>query len=197
MRATLGKGCVVQENVIIGLEYKQGCEEARIGDNALIRWGTIIYGDVVIGDNFKTGHSVLIREKTTIGDNVLVGTNSIIDGYVEIGSFVKIESGVYIPAHTRVGNYVFIGPCAVFTNDKYPQRLRDKYEPKGPVLEDNVTVGANATLLPGVHIGEGSMIGAGSVVTKNVPPWSLALGAPAKVQPLPDKLREPNRAKKW
>ncbi len=195
--AKLGQGCVVQEGVILGLKYKDGCQEAVVGDRAVIRAGTIIYADVVIGHDFKTGHHVLIREHTRIGDRVVVGTGTVIDGHVEIGSFVKIESRVYIPTHTRIGSYCFLGPGAVLTNDKYPQRLRDEYEPQGPILEESVTIGANATILPGVRIGEGAMVAAGSVVTKDVPPWHLAIGVPARVQPLPERLRERNRAKAW
>jgi len=193
----LGRGCVVHQGVILGLKYREGCRETVIGDRAVIRWGTIIYADVVIGDDFRTGHSAMIRENTKIGDQVVVGTNTVIDGNVEIGSFVKLESNVYIPTHTNIGSYVFIGPGAVLTNDKYPQRLRDEYEPMGPTLEDSVTVGANATILPGVRIGEGSMVAAGSVVTKDVPPWHLAIGVPARLEPLPKRLREKNRAKSW
>jgi acetyltransferase-like isoleucine patch superfamily enzyme len=197
MYAKLGKDCMVQENVILGLKYSEECREAIIGDRAVIRWGTIIYADVEIGDDFKTGHSVVIRDKTKIGNRIVIGTNTIIDGTVEIGSFVKLESNVYIPTHTKIGSYVFIGPGAVLANDKYPQRLRDEYEPIGPILEDSVTIGANATVLPGVRIGEGTIVGAGSVVTKDVPPWSLASGVPARFEPLPERLREKNRAKSW
>lgn len=195
MYGKLGKDCVIQENVVIGLRYADDCKETVIGDRALIRWGSVIYADVVIGTDFKTGHSVMIREKTCIGDQVVIGTNTVIDGHVDIGSFVKLESNVYIPTHTKIGSYVFIGPGAVLTNDKYPQRLRDEYNPEGPILEDSVTIGANATVLPGVRIGEGTMVAAGSVVTKDVPAWSLAIGVPAEVEPLPEKLRHRNRAK--
>lgn len=195
--AKLGKDCIIHENVILGLKYAEGCNKAIIGDRAVIRWGSIIYADVEIGNDFKTGHSVLIREKTKIGDRIVIGTNTVIDGNVEIGNFVKLESNVYIPTHTKIGNYVFIGPGAVLTNDKFPQRIRDEYEPIGPILEDSVTVGANAVILPRVRIREGSMIGAGSVVTKDVPSWSIAVGVPARIKPLPEKLRERNRAKNW
>lgn len=193
--AKLGKSCVVQDGVLVGLKYKEGCQETVVGDRAVIRWGTVIYADVEIGDDFKTGHSVMIRENTRIGDRVVVGTNTVIDGTVMIGSLVKLESNVYIPTHTEIGSECFIGPGAVLTNDRYPQRLRSEYEPVGPILEDSVTIGANATLLPGVRIGEGSMVAAGSVVTKDVPPWSLAVGVPAKIWPLHERLRERNRAK--
>ena len=197
MYAVLGEGCVVQDNVVLGLKYTEDCKKVVIGINATIRWGSVIYADVEIGDYFKTGHSVLIREKTKMGDRVVVGTNAVIDGSVAIGSFVKIETNAYISTHTKIGDHCFIGPCAVLTNDKYPQRLRDEYEPIGPILEASVTIGANATVLPGVGIGEGSMIAAGSVVTKDVPPWSLVVGVPGRFEPLPARLRERNKAKNW
>jgi len=197
MFAELGENVIIQEGAVVGLEYINGCQKAKMGNQGLIRSATIIYADVTIGDNFKSGHHVLIREHTHIGDQVVIGSGTIIDGYTTIGNFVKIESRVYIPTHTTIGNYVFIGPGAVLTNDKYPLRRRDEYEPKGPIIEDNVTIGANATILPGIRIGEGAMVAAGSVVTKDVPPWHLAIGVPARIQPLPEHLKEPNRAKRW
>ena len=196
MYAKLGKDCEIQQNVILGLKYIKGCKQAIVGARSIIRWGAIIYADVEIGTDFQTGHSVVIREKTKIGNIVVVGSGTVIDGNVEIGDFVKIESNVYIPTHTRIGSYVFIGPGVVLTNDKYPQRLRDDYEPIGPILEDGVTIGANATVLPGIRIGEGSIAGAGSVITKDVPPWCLAIGVPARSEMIPERLRERNRAKR-
>ena len=195
--AILGVACFVDPSALVGLRYRHDCHPAVIGDRCVIRALTVVYADVVMGAHVKTGHHVTIREHTRICDYVVVGSGTVIDGNVTIGSYVKIESQVYIPTHTTIGSFVFLGPRVVLTNDKYPLRLRDRYEPRGPILEDNVTVGANATILPGVRIGEGSMIAAGSVVTRDVPPWSLAKGAPARVSPLPDSLRQPNRAKKW
>lgn len=195
--AEIGLNCVIQENVILGLRYREGCEKVKIGNNAVIRAFTIIYADVEIGDDFKTGHYVLIREYTKIGNRVVIGTGSVIDGYTEIGDRVKIESLVYIPTHTRIGNDVFIGPNTVLTNDRYPQRMRDRYKPEGPVIEDSVSIGSNCTILPGVRIGEGAFIAAGSVVTKDVPPWTLVKGVPGQIYELPEKLRERNRALRW
>jgi len=195
--AELGKNCQIQENVILGLKYRDNCQKARIGNNAVIRAFTIIYADVVIGDDFKTGHNVLIREMTKFGNKIVIGTGTVIDGYTEVGDRVKIESLVYIPTHTKIGSDVFIGPNVTLTNDKYPQRLREQYEPKGPIIEDSVSIGANSTILPGVRVGEGSFIAAGSVVTKDIPPWSLVKGVPGKIYPLPEKLRERNKAKRW
>jgi len=191
-RALLGTNVTIQPHAVVGLVYRENCGPARVGDHAIVRAFTIIYGDVTIGLGFKSGHHALIREHTRIGDYVLVGTASILDGHVTIGDFVSIQSQVYIPSHTTIGSYVFIGPNATLTNDKYPLRQRENMKLEGPIIEDHVTIGANATLLPGVRIGEGAMVAAGAVVTRDVPPWTLAVGTPARIQPLPDHLREPN-----
>lgn len=191
-RAQIGANCTIQPQAIVGLVYQPACGPAQLGAESIVRAYTIIYGDVKIGEGLRTGHHALIREHTTIGNYVLVGTSTIIDGTVQIGDYVSIQSRVYVCTDTVIGNYVFIGPGAVFTNDKYPLRQRETYKSTGPILEDHVTIGANATLLPGVRIGEGSMVAAGSVVTQDVPAGSLAIGAPARIQPLPPYLREPN-----
>lgn len=193
MRAKVGKGSKIDETAIVGLRYREGSHPPKIGKNAVIRAWSIIYDDVSIGDNFATGHFVLIREYTEIGDDVLIGTLSVIDGECRIGSNTRIQTGVYIPRNTFIGESVFIGPNAVLLNDKYPLRKRDEVKLVGPRIEDNVTVGSNSTLLPGIKVGEGTFIAAGSVVTKDVSPWSLAIGVPAKIKPLPEKLKEPNK----
>jgi acetyltransferase-like isoleucine patch superfamily enzyme len=162
-----------------------------IGDNAVIRPNTTIYCDVSIGNNLRTGHNAMIREKTTMGDNVLIGTNVVIDGNTTIGNNVSIQSNVYIPTNTIIEDNVFLGPCSVLTNDKYP--IRVKYDLKGPILRKGASIGANSTILPGIEIGEGSMVAAGSLVTKNIPPWKLAIGFPAKITDLPEKLHSCNR----
>jgi len=195
--AIFGEHCNIQEGVIIGFKYTEACEPARIGNNATVRAGSIIYADVQIGDDFKTGHHVVIREQTVIGSKIVIGTNVVIDGQVTIGDFVKIETGAYIPTHTTIGNKVFIGPNVTMTNDKYPQRCRESYKPEGPIIRDSVSIGANVTLLPGVEIGEGSIIAAGSVVTKDVPPWSLVKGVPGQAEPIPEFLKHENRAIAW
>ncbi|MWV40032.1 acyltransferase [Natrialba sp. INN-245] len=174
----------------VGYEYDSDSSPPVLGDAAAIRAGTIIYNDVVIGDGFSTGHHALVRELTDIGDDVLVGTNAVIDGRSTIGSHVSLQTGVYVPSQTEIGDNVFLGPHAVLTNDPYP--IRQDVELAGPTLENHVSVGANATILPGVTVGRGSFIAAGAVVTEDVPEETLALGAPAKHEPLPDSLQGGN-----
>ena len=150
-----------------------GC---RIGKLCHIRSGTIIYESVVIGDEVETGHNVLIRENTIIGNRTIVGTSSIIEGNVKIGNNVRIESGVFIPIGTVIGDNVFLGPYVVITNDKYPPSKKLV----GVVIEDNVVIGANSTLLAGIRIGRGAIVAAGAVVTKDVPPNTIVAGIPAR-----------------
>lgn len=203
---TIGRNCTILENVTLGYPSGRILDEiaaagatpetfpfrgASIGDDAVIRPGSTVYCDVDIGNSLRTGHNALIRENTVIGDRVLVGTNVVIDGGCRIGSRVSIQSNVYIPTNTTIEDNVFLGPCSVLANDKYP--IRVKYELKGPVLRKGASVGANSTILPGVEIGEGAMVAAGALVTKDVPAWSMAIGFPARVVPMPDWLKNPNR----
>lgn len=192
-----GKNCIFQPGTVLGLRYKEDCSPFKVGDNARIRTGTIIYSDVEAGDDFQTGHNVMIREKTVFGNHIVVGTNTVIDGHVIIGDFVKIESSCYIPTHVNIGSRVFFGPGVVLTNDRYPQKMRDQYKPEGPIINDGVTLGAGVVVLPGVKVGMGSFVAAGAVVTKDIPPMSFVKGIPGKISPLPKKLRELNMAKNW
>lgn len=198
---TIGSNCKIFENVILGyptnliIDY---CSHLRkkisnyeytgtsIGNNAIIRSGSIFYSDVIIGNDLRTGHNILARENTIIGNKVLIGTNVVIDGNTRIGNNVSIQSNAYIPTNTTIEDNVFIGPCAVLTNDKYP--VRKQFELTGPILRKGASIGANSTLLPGIEVGEGAMIAAGAVVTKDVPPWKLAVGFPARIVDLPDDL---------
>lgn len=192
-----GENCQFQNGSIVGFRYNKSCSPFKIGSNGCIRAGTVIYGDVVAGDDFQTGHNVVIREKTVFGSHIVVGTNTVIDGHVTIGDFVKIESNCYIPTHVTIGSRVFIGPGVVLTNDRYPQKMRDQYKPEGPIIEDGVTLGAGVVVVPGVRIGKGSFVAAGAVVTKDIPPMSFVKGVPGKILPLPEKLKEFNIAKNW
>jgi acetyltransferase-like isoleucine patch superfamily enzyme len=171
----LGNNCAIQDNVALG-HSDDG--SVIIGDNALIRSGSVIYSDVRIGNGLRTGHGVLIRENSEIGDNVLLGTKSVLDGNCKIGSNVNVQTDAYITAYTTIEDDVFIGPRVVTTNDKYMY-----YGAKlvGPTIKKGAKIGANATLLPGVVIGEGAVVGSGAVVTRDVPARATVAGNPAKI----------------
>ena len=179
------------QNIQFGVEYSPNSKPPVVGKNHTIRSNSIIYNDVVIGDNFRTGHNVVIRENTNIGDDVLIGTNTVIEGDVIIGNDVSIQSNVYIPTNSVIEDNVFIGPCACFTNDKYPVRIN--YDLQGPRIRRGASIGGNTTFLSNVEIGEGSIVAAGAIVIHSVPPFYLAIGTPARIKPLPDHLKVPNR----
>jgi acetyltransferase-like isoleucine patch superfamily enzyme len=155
--------------------------DLRIGKNATIRSGSVIYLGSKIGENFATGHNVIVREQVSIGDSVQIWTNSIVDYRVTIGNRAKIHSNCYIAQLTIIKDGVFLAPGVVVANDKFPAMSYSEDRLKGAVFEKEARVGVNATILPGVRIGEGALIGAGAVVTKDVPPRSIAYGVPARV----------------
>ena len=190
---SVGKGAQIFEPVTLGFPSrdvmgKTGFTGTTIGENAVIRSGTILYCDVTIGNHFQSGHNVMIREKTQIGNRVGIGTSVVIEGNTIIGDDVSLQSMVYIPTDTVIGNKVFIGPNTVLTNDRYPPTRIGGL--KGPQIRDGAAIGANATLLPGVCIGEGALVAAGAIVTRDVPAYKLAIGAPAKITDLPSKMKE-------
>ncbi|MHA1590203.1 MAG: DapH/DapD/GlmU-related protein [Candidatus Njordarchaeales archaeon] len=149
---------------------------ARISSHTIIRSGTIIYENVRIGKKFETGHNVLIREDTIIGSNTKIGTGTVIDGKTRIGDNVNIQSNVYIPLLTVIEDDVFIGPGAIILNDKYPPSKKLV----GVTIKRGAVIGGGSVILPGVTIGERAVVGAGSVVTKDVPPETVVIGAPAR-----------------
>jgi len=185
-----GDSNAIQDGVTLGVDYTGDSSPPALGDDCILRAGTIIYNDVSIGDGFSTGHHATVREHTHIGDGVLVGTQSVIDGETIIGDQTSIQTGVYIPSGTEIGDRVFIGPNAVLLNDPYPVRV--DVDLTGPTIEDDATIGGNATLLPDVTIGEQAFVAAGAVVTEDVPPKTLAMGVPATHHALPADLQQRN-----
>jgi acetyltransferase-like isoleucine patch superfamily enzyme len=181
---TLGEGSVVEDFCIVGTPprgMKDGDLATTIGDGAVIRSHTVVYAGNVIGKNFQTGNKVNIRESNRIGNNVSVGTLSVIEHHVEIADNVRIHTQVFIPEYTVLEEGCWIGPNVVFTNAKYPLAPGVKDSLAGPTIRKGAKIGANVTLLPGVVIGENALVGAGSVVVRDVPPGAVVAGNPARV----------------
>lgn len=133
-----------------------------------------------IGRGTRVWQYSVIFEGAKIGRDCNVCAHTLIESDVTIGDRVTIKSGVFLWDGSRIGNDVFIGPNATFTNDKQP---RSKVYPKlfpETVIEDGASIGANATILPGIRIGKNAMVGAGSVVTRDVPESALVVGNPAR-----------------
>jgi acetyltransferase-like isoleucine patch superfamily enzyme len=177
----VGAGTVIQDGAVVGEPprgAKPGELKTKIGTAGLIRSGTVIYAGTIIGDGFSCGHSALIREDNVIGDQCSVGTNAVLEAGNRVGSGTRIHSGCFLE-HTKLGERVFLAPHVVFTDDPHPMCPRYLECVLGATVEDDVSIGANATILPGLTIGAGSLIGAGSVVTRNVEAGTVVAGCPA------------------
>jgi acetyltransferase-like isoleucine patch superfamily enzyme len=179
----LGEDPDISPFVVLGKKPLGGnCDELKlvIGKNATIRSFTTIYLGSIIGDFFSTGQNVSIREDNAIGNNVSIGTCSVVEFGNIIGDGTRIHSCCFLEMVT-IGKNVFVGPNVVFTDDPHPMKCPDYKKCKGgAVIEDLVKIGANSTILPGIRIGRNSLIGAGSVVVKDVPPDEVHAGNPAK-----------------
>ncbi len=144
---------------------------------------SIVDDNVQIGDGTKIWHFCHIQSGTQIGKNCSFGQNVNISNKVIIGNGVKVQNNVSVYEGVELKDYVFCGPSCVFTNDLTP---RAKY-PKGraaykkTIVEEGASIGANATVVCGHNIGKWALIGAGAVVTTNVPDHALMLGVPARV----------------
>jgi acetyltransferase-like isoleucine patch superfamily enzyme len=178
----LDDSAIIDEGVTLGYQPSRAVNQFLIiGPGARIRQGTIIYRGSRIGANLETGHNVLIREENEIGDDFRIWNNSVIDYGCRIGNNVKIHNKVYIGQFSTIEDDVFIAPGATFANDMHPGCPNSHECMRGPHIKRGAQIGINSTLLPKVVVGERSLIGAGSVVTKDVPAGVVVYGNPARV----------------
>lgn len=182
----LGAGSVVEELCLIGRHGPaaptEGAVEPHtvIGERATIRSHTVIYAGNRIGARFQTGHHVLLREANEIGDNVSVGSLSVVEHHVTIADGVRIHSQCFIPEYSVLEEEAWIGPRVTLTNVPFPRCPDVASCLRGVTVGRGARVGANVTVLPGVRIGERALIGAGAVVTRDVAPGAVVVGAAAK-----------------
>jgi acetyltransferase-like isoleucine patch superfamily enzyme len=187
----IGSGAVVDPTAKLGERPARSIADLmlRIGEGACIRSGSVIYAGSTIGVHFSTGHNVVIREENHIGDHVSVWGNSTVDYGCTIGNNVKIHTCVYVAQFTVVEDDVFLAPGVIIANDPHPGCPRARDCMRGPTIRRGAQVGVNVTLLPFITIGEMALIGAGSVVTEDVPSRALVYGNPARVVGTVDDLK--------
>ncbi|MGD9118483.1 MAG: DapH/DapD/GlmU-related protein [Dehalococcoidia bacterium] len=184
------KGAIIGDNVTIGYrEIKQDQNDrvetivTEIGENARIRSGSVTYWGTKIGPNTAVGHNTVIRENTIIGHDTYIGSLTAIEGDTKIGSHVGVHTQCHITKFCEIGDYTFIAPLFVGANDQAMSHMRANHGQNlvGFTTEKYVRIAVGVTVLPGVRFGEGCIVAAGSVVTRDVPPYKVVMGVPAKV----------------
>jgi acetyltransferase-like isoleucine patch superfamily enzyme len=155
-----------------------------LGGGARLRSGTVLYAGSTIGGRFQTGHHVVVREECTIGDDVSIWSNSLIDYGCRIGDRVKIHTNCYVAQYTEILDDAFLAPGVTIANDLYPGQADSARLMSGPRIGAGAQIGVNVTLLPFVSIGDGCLVGSGSVVTRDLPDGTVAYGNPARVRGL-------------
>lgn len=185
----IGDGVEVFPGSMIGKEPKRAGVMSRplvferrvvIGANSSVGPNAVIYYDVEIGESTMVGDGASIRERVRIGSNSLISRLVTINYNTTIGDYTKVLDTSHITGNCHVGNNVFISFGVMTANDNAIGQTAYSDEMRGPTLEDGVKVGAGAIMLPGVCIGARSIVGAGSVVTKDVEPATLVMGVPAR-----------------
>src|SRR5580658_6649936 len=169
--------------VVIGYPVTRGDAGALVlGPGARLRSGTVLYDGTTIGRRLQTGHGVVIREGCQIGDDVAIWSNTVVDYRCRIGHRVKIHCNCYVAQYTELEDDVFLAPGVTIANDLYPGDERSARLMAGPRIGAAAQIGVNVTILPFVRIGAASLIGAGSVVTRDIPAGVVAFGNPATVR---------------
>ena len=160
-----------------------------IGDGTIVSAGAIVFAGTRVGARVILGDQSCVRERVVIGDDVVLGRGSLIENDTSVGAMTKIQADAYITAYSTLEEHVFIAPCVVTTNDNFMGRTEQRHElVKGPTIRRGARVGGGAILLPGVEVGAEAYVGAGAVVTRDVPPRALVVGNPAKVlREVPDE----------
>jgi acetyltransferase-like isoleucine patch superfamily enzyme len=171
---------MADQGVLAGYPMSRtGAGPLVLGAGARLRSGTVLYDGTTIGRRLATGHGVVIREGCEIGDDVSVWSNSVIDYGCRIGNRVKIHCNCYVAQYTELEDDVFLAPGVTAANDLYPGDRRSAQRMAGPKIGAGAQIGVNVTILPFVRIGTGALIGAGSVVTRDIPAAVVAFGNPA------------------
>ncbi len=187
----LGEGVKVLENAVVGKQptlsprsttKREPLGPAELGDGTIVSTGAIVFAGSTIGARVILGDQSCVRERVHVGDDVVLGRGSLIENDSSVGARTKIEADAYITAYSVLEDDVFIAPCVVTTNDNFMGRTERRHELiKGPTIRRGARVGGGAILCPAVEIGEDAFVGAGAVVTKDVPARMLVVGNPARV----------------
>jgi acetyltransferase-like isoleucine patch superfamily enzyme len=187
----LGEGVKVLENAVVGKQptlsprstaKREPLPPTEIGAGTVVSTGAIVFAGARIGERVILGDQSCVRERVTIGDDVVLGRGSLVENDTTIGAMTKIQAEAYLTAYSTLEEQVFVAPCVVTTNDDFMGRTEKRHGlVAGPTIRRGARIGGGAVLCPGVEIGEEAFVGAGAVVTKDVPPRVVVVGNPARV----------------
>ena len=186
----LGDGVRVLENAVVGKQpalsahstaKREALAPAEIGEGTVVSTGAIVFAGTTLGARVIVGDQACVRERVTVGDDVVIGRGSLVENDTTIGALTKIQANAYITARSTLEEHVFIAPGVVTTDDNFMGRTEKRHALKrGPTIRRGARVGGGAILCPGVEIGEEAFVGAGAVVTKDVPARTVVVGNPAR-----------------
>jgi acetyltransferase-like isoleucine patch superfamily enzyme len=198
----LGEGVRVLENAVVGKQPSLGAASTAkrdplppttIGAGTIVSTAAIVFAGSTVGANCVVGDQSCIRERVQMADNCILGRGSLIENDTTVGAGTRIQADAYVTAYSTLEEDVFIAPCVVTTNDNFMGRTDRRRElMRGPTIRRGARIGGGAILCPAVEIGEEAFVGAGAVVTKDVPPRTVVVGSPARVlrEVDPAELRE-------
>jgi len=188
----LGEGVRILEYAVVGKQPAlsprstakwEPLPPAELGEGTVVSTGAVVFAGTHIGARVIIGDQACVRERVQIGDDAVIGRGVIVENDTTVGALTKIQADAYITAYSTLETEVFIAPCVVTTNDNFMGRTEQRHElVKGPTIRRGARVGGGAVLCPAVEIGEEAFVGAGAVVTKDVPPRVVVYGNPARVQ---------------
>ena len=187
----LGDGVTVGEHAVLGKRPKLGPKSVAkggdlpglvVGAGSTISTHAIVYAGTVLGERVIIGDQAFVRERCTIGSGTVIGRGVTVENDTVIGEGCRVQSQSYITAKSLLEDDVFIAPCVVTTNDNFMGRTERRHALlRGPTIRRGARSGGAVCLCPGIEIGEAAFIGAGAVVTKDVPAGTVMVGAPARV----------------
>jgi acetyltransferase-like isoleucine patch superfamily enzyme len=187
----LGEGVRVLEHAVVGKQptlsprstaKREPLAPAVVGDGSVISTGAIVFAGSTLGSRVIVGDQSCVRERVTVADDVVIGRGALVENDTTIGARTRIQADAYVTAYSTLEEDVFVAPCVVTTNDNFMGRTERRLEVmRGPTIRRGARVGGGAILCPGIEVGEEAFVGAGAVVTKDVPARKVVVGSPARV----------------
>ena len=185
----VGAGCLIEDHAVLGRRPRLARGSSargevgplEIADEVTVCSGAVVLAGARLAEGVIVGDQAFVRERASVGPGSVIGRGSVVDNDVEVGARVRVQTNVYLTAFTQLEDDVFVGPGVTTTNDDTMARHAPDAPLRGAMLRRACRVGGGAVLTPGVEIGEEAFVAAGAVVTRDVPPRAVAIGAPARV----------------